>query len=186
VLTLASVGYRIWLWDLTKRTLCGSLTDHMDEYSRVCQGTAISPDGRHLVSTAHSSSFSAGERIQVVRLWNVASNTLLRRIYVHDDMTCQIYFSRDGSHLHINQGRLDLRCLYYPNTLPRTLEFDTRHWIIWNGHKVIWLPAEYRPQCMAVRENILAMGHATGEVTFIHLNWDMLSADLMGSMARHR
>ena len=35
---------------------------------------------------------------------------------------------------------------------------------------ILWLPADYRPKCLAVRDNILAMGHVSGRVTFVEFD----------------
>jgi hypothetical protein len=35
---------------------------------------------------------------------------------------------------------------------------------------ILWIPADYRPRCLAVRDNILVMGYASGQVTFIEFN----------------
>jgi WD40 repeat protein len=40
-------------------------------------------------------------------------------------------------------------------------------WITLNGKKVLWLPPGYRPTCSAFKDSILALGHASGQVSFI-------------------
>jgi hypothetical protein len=46
--------------------------------------------------------------------------------------------------------------------------FSTRNqWLLYNGRKLLWLPPEYRPSRMAVHENIVALGLASGEVLLL-------------------
>lgn len=40
-------------------------------------------------------------------------------------------------------------------------------WIALNGEKVMWLPRKIRPTCSATHGRVLALGHASGRVTFI-------------------
>jgi WD40 repeat protein len=40
-------------------------------------------------------------------------------------------------------------------------------WIALNGEKVMWLPPKIRPTCSATHGRVLALGHASGRVTFI-------------------
>jgi WD40 repeat protein len=48
------------------------------------------------------------------------------------------------------------------------------HWVTWRKEGVLWLPPEYRPECFRVRDNILAMGHGSGRVTFIEFDLDRI------------
>lgn len=42
-------------------------------------------------------------------------------------------------------------------------------WICVDLKKVLWLPWEYRPICLAVKDGNLALGHEPGVVSFISL-----------------
>jgi WD40 repeat protein len=48
------------------------------------------------------------------------------------------------------------------------------HWVTWRKERLLWLPPEYRPACFRVRDNILAMGHGSGRVTFIEFDLDRI------------
>jgi WD40 repeat protein len=48
------------------------------------------------------------------------------------------------------------------------------HWVTWRKEEVLWLPPEYRTQCFRARDNILAMGHESGRVTFIEFDLDRI------------
>jgi hypothetical protein len=43
-----------------------------------------------------------------------------------------------------------------------------REWVNWKGQKGLWLPPDYRAGCSAVYNNILVIGHASGQVTFFY------------------
>ncbi|KAL4958836.1 uncharacterized protein BDV14DRAFT_185841 [Aspergillus stella-maris] len=40
-------------------------------------------------------------------------------------------------------------------------------WISVNGREVLWLPPEARPSCSAIKATTLALGHASGRISFI-------------------
>jgi WD40 repeat protein len=46
------------------------------------------------------------------------------------------------------------------------------HWVTWRKKRLLWLPPEYRGSCFRVRDNILAMGHRSGRVTFMEFDLD--------------
>ena len=35
---------------------------------------------------------------------------------------------------------------------------------------ILWLPSDYRATCVAVRGNVLILGHASGRVSFLEFN----------------
>ncbi|TVY71375.1 Vegetative incompatibility protein HET-E-1 [Lachnellula suecica] len=41
-----------------------------------------------------------------------------------------------------------------------------------SGKRLIWLPDEYRPTCFAINQNILVLGHASGQLTFLDIKTD--------------
>lgn len=40
-------------------------------------------------------------------------------------------------------------------------------WLCLHSEKILWLAKEYRPSCLAVNGGILALGHASGRVSFL-------------------
>lgn len=45
--------------------------------------------------------------------------------------------------------------------------------IVWNNHRILWLPMEYRTVCQAFHGNCLAIGHASGHETLIGIREDL-------------
>ena len=45
-------------------------------------------------------------------------------------------------------------------------------WVVWRGHKVLWLPPDYRPRdrCHAVHGMTLVLGDSSDRVTFIEFD----------------
>jgi hypothetical protein len=37
-------------------------------------------------------------------------------------------------------------------------------WVVQGMEKVLWLPSDYRATCVAVQNNVLVMGHASGRI----------------------
>ena len=66
----------------------------------------------------------------------------------HSSSVNAVAFSSDGHLIHINQ-----------------------HWVNYKGQNVLWLPQDYRATCFAAQNNILALGHSSGRVTFLGLQW---------------
>jgi hypothetical protein len=49
----------------------------------------------------------------------------------------------------------------------------TLQWVTWKTHKVLFLPYDRRPVRFAVKNNILAIGHRSGRLTFLELKPDI-------------
>ncbi|KAJ5110009.1 hypothetical protein N7532_002654 [Penicillium argentinense] len=61
-----------------------------------------------------------------------------------------------------------------PDNTEICVEGENDEWVTFRGHSILWLPPEYRPfrrgsdsVVWATYKNILAMGHKSGQVTFI-------------------
>jgi hypothetical protein len=49
----------------------------------------------------------------------------------------------------------------------------TLQWVTWKTHKVLFLPYDRRPVRFAVKNNILAIVHRSGRLTFLELKPDI-------------
>ncbi|OQE26467.1 hypothetical protein PENSTE_c005G00738 [Penicillium steckii] len=120
---------------------------------------AFSPNGVML---------AAGSRDKTIELWNMV-NGAHQTLKVTGAVT-ELKFDQDGSHIVTNLGTLALQapCGSHPlrsNMSPKV--FIEKNWIMIDGKKALWLPPEYRPTCSAVSGDILALGHASGLVSFL-------------------
>jgi hypothetical protein len=48
--------------------------------------------------------------------------------------------------------------------------FASREWVTRDGQKILWLPPDYRGTCATVYDNKLALGHSSGQVTFLEIS----------------
>ncbi|KAJ5285792.1 hypothetical protein N7524_001098, partial [Penicillium chrysogenum] len=154
---LASGSDTVHLWD----TETGALQQTIKGYSGRVESVAFSPDGALLASGSHD---------QTVRLWDIATGALQRTLSVNGIVT-NLKFDLDGPYLITNLGSLDVHtgcensAATSNNVNPRT--FIEGKWIKLNGKNVLWLPPGSRPTCSAINGNLLALGHASGLISFI-------------------
>ena len=45
-------------------------------------------------------------------------------------------------------------------------------WLIRDGRKLLWLPPDFRPLCMAIYDDLLVLGHHSGKLSFFEGNVD--------------
>jgi WD40 repeat protein len=165
LLASASDDRTVRLWDPTTETARGSLAGHIGWVRAV----AFSPDGQLLASAS---------RDRTVRLWDPTTGATIREINTYKPIS-KLSFTSDGSHLETDWGILELRLPTVCESLPRSNSsiplYVNLHWVTWKTENILWLPPDYRASCIAVRQNILAMGHGLGRVTFTEFNPDSLS-----------
>ncbi|KGO35946.1 NACHT nucleoside triphosphatase [Penicillium expansum] len=144
------------LWNIATYALHQTLKGH----SNWVRSVSFSPDGRFLAS---------GSVDNTVKLWDTASGALHQTL---KGPVGSAVFSEDGSYISTNLGSPHTQPLSYKNAsnLPRPnveiLILENR-WVTLNGERVLWFPSEYRPTCSAIRDNVLALGHASGWISFI-------------------
>ncbi len=85
-----------------------------------------------------------------------------------------VQFSPHGQQIETNRGVLDLgSILSTPNSLasqnPRSTLFVSKDWVLKDGERILWLPAEYHATCADIQARSVALGHATGGVLFVQV-----------------
>ncbi|KAF8533679.1 vegetative incompatibility protein HET-E-1 [Trichophaea hybrida] len=162
----ASVDRTVRLWDPstgTSRTLKG--------HSGYVWAVAFSPDGLLLASAS---------RDKTVRIWDIKTEETIQKIDIPNRVT-KLSFSSDGSYLDTNQGILML-----PNrgsqsqskSIARALGL-AGDWVRYGTQNILWLPPDYRAICQAARQNLIAIGHGSGGVTFIEFDLDHVTRVLL-------
>jgi WD40 repeat protein len=161
LLASGSVDKTVRLWD----PVTGDLQQTLKGHSGSVDSVAFSPDGRMLAS---------GSVDNTVRLWDPVTGDL--------QQTCDTYatvyeleFSQGGSHVITNLGIFDVGPGHEndvsrsTNTHPRVF-IEQQLWINLDRKNVLWLPPHFRPICSAVNRNLLALGHASGRVSFLRIS----------------
>ncbi|KAF8536777.1 WD40-repeat-containing domain protein [Trichophaea hybrida] len=165
LLASASADTTIRLWDPSTGSSRCTLKGHYSDVWVV----AFSPDGQLLAS---------GSLDCTVRLWDIdTENTILLLNTVRS--VRQLAFSSNGPYLETNQGILELNTLTHFQSRSQFTSascalYAAQQWVAWGNQNILWLPADYRPQCVSVRHNVIVIGHSSGGVTFIELDLDTL------------
>ena len=145
------------LWD----TATGALRQILKGHSNTVWSVAFLPDGALLASSSADTT---------VRLWDTATGALQQTLGANELIT-DVQFDHDGSSLITNLRSLDVQ---YRSEHHATISnnvnlgiFIEQQWIKLNGKNVLWLPPGSRPRCYAINGKLLALGHASGLVSFI-------------------
>ena len=155
ILASSSSDKTVRLWDATT----GALQQILEGYLSFVSSVAFSRDGRMLASASTDAT---------VRLWDTATGAL-QQIWSVGGTATLLEFSPDGSHLRTNLGSLEIqsRCDTGSPNVNLKIFIEQGQWITLNDERVLWLPPESRPSCLAIHGSVLAIGHASGRVSFI-------------------
>lgn len=122
---------------------------------------AFSNEGKLLVSTSADRSAC---------LWDVVTGEALQRLQLPAVAKC-VSFSGSASCMETDRGLVEFSRVSNTLSWP-TLQgniFVEERWITCGARKLIWLPFDYRPSCVAVRGNIVILGHRSGRLSIIGL-----------------
>ena len=158
LLVYGSGDNTVRLWDIAT----GGLQQTLEGHSAPVYSVAFSPNGRLLAS---------GSQDNTVRLWDTATGGLQETLNT-GGIVDKVEFSQDSTYLITNLGALDVPSGHINHSSNSTYRsqvifIERRQWINLNGKNVLWLPPEFRPSCSAINENSLALGHASGRVSFL-------------------
>jgi WD40 repeat protein len=157
--TLASASYdhTVRLWD----TATGGHRKTLECHGCSVYAVAFSPDGTTLASASYNNT---------VRLWDTATGAHKKTLHTNQSIY-SLSFPEDGRLLKTDRGWLSLNsdlsdtCQdQKPSTGIVSVSDD---WVIRDGKNNLWLPPDYRATCTAFYNNMLVLGHASGQVTFL-------------------
>ncbi|KAL3476573.1 quinon protein alcohol dehydrogenase-like superfamily [Aspergillus californicus] len=127
---------------------------------------AFSPD-----STLLAGQFEDG----TIKIWDTGTWTELQSLGL-TDIISTLSFSSEALRLRTNLGYLDIEPWYDINT-STSAEPDCdifvreSRWVAIGDQEVLWLPPEYQPSCFKAMRHILALGHASGRISFIRFSF---------------
>ncbi|KAL2783949.1 hypothetical protein BJX66DRAFT_330305 [Aspergillus keveii] len=166
------------IWDL--RT--GKTSQIHDHHSDTVASISYSPDTRLLAScSADSQLLASGSDDKSIKLFDVGTGELKQTFKSHDRVAL-VTFS-PGSRL-LAASSFSSTELWDLTTgkLLQTLEGHTNwtwlekrggisilehQWLCVEGERRLWLPEEYRPTCLALNGNVLALGHRNGRISYV-------------------
>jgi len=106
----------------------------------------------------------------------------LIKSFTSDYAVWKLSFSQDGSSLDTDREHIPLGFpTYFTRVQHRSLYWldKTLQWVTWDSHNILFLPPDRRPSDFAVKDNILAIGHFSGGLTFFGFSPDIrLLSDL--------
>ena len=140
----------------------GAVLQTLKGHTRVVYCVAFSRDSKLLVSASFD---------KTVRLWDRVTGASLQTLDV-GVIYSKISFSRDGQYLDTDKGLLSLHSSCNPPTSqaqPLRQICVKGDWVTRNGENVLWLPSNYKARSWALHDNLLAIGHASGEITIIEV-----------------
>ncbi|KAI9777756.1 MAG: hypothetical protein M1839_008551 [Geoglossum umbratile] len=152
-----------------------------DTKNGACRGTfiqskhtgavAFSPDGQLLACAVYDNT---------VILRNIRTGGVVQVLPAVGRIH-KLSFSSDGSHLKTNRGLLELWRASSSGDQPLSNTlcylYVEEDWVTWKTKKVLRLPPDYRPRCLAVQENIIAFAHASGQVVILEFRPSIMTRE---------
>ncbi|KAJ5117635.1 hypothetical protein N7448_011267 [Penicillium atrosanguineum] len=148
----------VYPWDMPPGAMTQTLSGHLATVPSV----AFSPDGRMLAFDVEDLK---------VQLWDTVTGAL-HEIPSSDGTAIEPGFSQDGSCLRTNLGTLKVQSgheNHAKNSISKSpaIFIERNQWINLNAKNMLWLPPDFRPSSFATHGGSLALGHASGRVSFL-------------------
>lgn len=162
ILASGSNDKTIRFWNTAEWTHIQTLEGH----SKSVKSVAFSPNGKIVASASDDNT---------IRLWDTATGNHLHTFEGYK--VAAVGFSPDGRYLKTNYGSLRLAPISILSE-----QFSTEgcsdhalyvdgEWLTLDGKKSLWLPADYRSTSVAGDGNKMVLGHESGRLTFLEVNF---------------
>ncbi|KAK2734227.1 hypothetical protein FQN57_001748 [Myotisia sp. PD_48] len=110
--------------------------------------------------------FAAGAHDETVTIWDAVTGGLDKSFGIGSTPS-KLAFTEDGNGLVTERGYIPCQPSSHSSQPLAPSIYSVladKSWITWNGDKKLWIPWEYRPVCLMVRNNKIAIGCASGRV----------------------
>ncbi|KAL6910473.1 putative wd40 repeat pf20 [Trichoderma evansii] len=158
--TLASACNKtVHLWDIATRS-CQQALGYSDDVRCI----AFSPDGKTLALALVN---------HTILLWDIETRSYQQMLEGQADDVESITFSPDGRYLATAYELFELKSTSISSKLRPEPNHAVVHreWVILNGKESLWLPIGRRWPHLAVYGNTIVLGHYSGKVTFIEVDF---------------
>ena len=147
----------IKIWDTATGACEQTLKGHGDSVRSV----VFSADGKLVASSSYD---------ETIKIWDITTGVCIETIETPRPVS-SISFSSSGNQLNTNWGTFDLRSLGENENDNMEVQsssfFVDKEWIWRDGERLLWLPPDYRPWTLAVKDETLAIGCRSGRVLLI-------------------
>ncbi|KAL2816634.1 Quino protein amine dehydrogenase [Aspergillus cavernicola] len=195
LLASGSTDHTIKLWNSITGELHQTLKGHSDWVQSVAFSPngqlLVSGSEDHTIKLWDSSMGEllqslkvSGSRDHTVKLWDPNTGELHQTLEGHSSPVQLVAFSQNNQLLA--SGSMDSTIKLWDTStgeLRQTLKGHSHwvwtgthidglsirdnQWTFFRGRSILWLPPNWRPSCLAFKDGILALGHASGRVSFI-------------------
>jgi WD40 repeat protein len=146
----------IRVWDVATGQVERTLEGHLSWVRSV----VFSPDGSKLAS---------GSDDCTIRVWDVATGQVERTLDGHSDSVWSMAFSPDKSKPASGQPASSQPATTRSRVVPHSpyLVDKSNLWVTKDGSRILYLPSDHRPGCIATEGSTIAIGAVSGRVTII-------------------
>ncbi|USP76690.1 uncharacterized protein yc1106_03964 [Curvularia clavata] len=163
---IASISWdeTVELWDVSTGDLLQTLRSLPSE----CHATAVSSDGEVLAIASRKGTVQLWDE----KLWHENMGEMPQK-HSADATLSRLLYSDNPVFLHTNFGSASTGFSFSalsPKLKSPPEIFVSEQWVYYRGSRVLWLPPEYRANCVAVYDDIVALGRDFGLVSLLEIS----------------
>ncbi|KAJ5690340.1 hypothetical protein N7462_004732 [Penicillium macrosclerotiorum] len=150
IASTTSMEVNVW------KTATGTLQKTLGNYINSVDLVAFSPDGESL---GLMSKWKGEVGINMIKLWETKTFTLQHAFERNsEDTEVPAVFHSVFHEENMNSSQFQSES---------GVQISANEWVNLFGVRRLWLPPNYRPTCSAIRGNTVALGHASGRISFL-------------------